>query len=126
RTLVARDGGPANLVVGGDSAGGGLAIALALALKAENLPQPAALFVISPWTDLTHTSSYHTSHAGVDFVVTPRHLVSLADSYAGGQDPRNPLLSPVFGDLRGLPPMLIHVGSEEILLGDSLRLAERA
>ena len=126
RALAESDGGPANIVVAGDSAGGGLAISLALALKAHDLPQPAAICAISPWTDLTHGSPYHASHAASDLVVTPTNLADLADCYAGEEDRRNPLISPAFGNLAGLPPILIQVGSDEILLGDALLLAERA
>ena len=126
RALAASDRGSDRLVIAGDSAGGGLAVALALALKEHGLPQPAAICVISPWTDLTQESPYHASHAAADLVVTATDLASLADCYAGAQDRRNPLISPAFGDLSGLPPIFIQVGSEEILLGDAVKLAERA
>jgi len=117
---------PERLVVAGDSAGGGLTMAMALALKAEGLPQPAGLFVISPWADLTQSHGSYSSKAADDPMIAKDRLDESAAAYLGGFDPRDPRASPVFGDFAGLPPMLIQVGSEETLLGDSLLLAERA
>jgi acetyl esterase/lipase len=122
------DGGaePEKAIIAGDSAGGGLTLATALRLKAEGLPLPAGLFVISPWADLTQSHSTHQSKAADDPMITIERLNGMAADYLGGADPKDPLASPVFGDYSGLPPLLIHVGSEEALLGDSLVLAERA
>jgi len=117
---------PERVVVAGDSAGGGLTIAMALALKAQGLPQPAGLFVISPWADLTQSHDTYRSKAADDPMIAKDRLDESAAAYLGGFDPRDPLASPVFGDLTGLAPLLIQVGSEETLLGDSLMLAERA
>jgi len=117
---------PERLVVAGDSAGGGLTIAMALALKAQGLPQPAGLFVISPWADLTQSHDTYRSKAADDPMIAKDRLDESAAAYLGGFDPRDPLASPAFGDLTGLAPLLIQVGSEETLLGDSLILAERA
>ena len=117
---------PERLVVAGDSAGGGLTIAMALALKAQGLPQPAGLFVISPWADLTQSHDTYRSKAADDPMIAKDRLDESAAAYLGGFDPRDPLASPAFGDLTGLAPLLIQVGSEETLLGDSLMLAERA
>lgn len=115
-----------SIVVAGDSAGGGLALALALALKREALPQPPGIFVISPWADLTQSHATYNSKAATDPMISRDGLNLHAAAYLGGGDPMDPLASPVFGDLEGLPPLLIQVGSEETLLGDSLLLAERA
>lgn len=117
---------PGQLVVAGDSAGGGLALALALALKEKGIPQPAGLFVISPWVDLTQGSDTYRTKAETDPVISKAGLDAMAQAYLGGLDPHDPLASPVFGDFEGLPPILIQTGSEEALLGDSLKLAEVA
>jgi acetyl esterase/lipase len=117
---------PEKAIIAGDSAGGGLTLATALKLKAEGLPLPAGLFVISPWADLTQSHATYQSKAGDDPMITGELLNGMAAEYLGGADALDPLASPVFGDFAGLPPLLIHVGSEEALLGDSLTLAERA
>ena len=126
RDLMAQGVWPERTIVAGDSAGGGLTLALALKLKAEGLPQPAGLFVISPWTDLTQSHATYESKAADDPMITRDALNQATADYLGGADPRDPLASPVFGDLADLAPLLIQVGSEEALLGDSLLLAERA
>jgi len=122
------DGGaePEKTIIAGDSAGGGLTMATALKLKAEGLPLPAGLFAISPWADLTQSHSTYQSKSGDDPMITLEGLNGMARDYLGDADPSDPLASPVNGDFAGLPPMLIHVGSEEALLGDALLLAERA
>jgi acetyl esterase/lipase len=117
---------PERAIIAGDSAGGGLTLATALKLKAEGLPQPAGLFVISPWADLTQSHETYRSKAADDPMITRDGLNGMAADYLGSAHPKDPLASPVFGDFAGLPPILIHVGSEEALLGDSLLLAERA
>ncbi|MBS0359938.1 MAG: alpha/beta hydrolase fold domain-containing protein, partial [Proteobacteria bacterium] len=106
--------------------GGGLTLATALKLKAEGLPQPAGLFVISPWADLTQGHSTYQTKAAEDPMITRERLVEAAGQYHAAASPEDPLVSPVFGDFEGVAPMLIQVGSEEALLGDSLLLAERA
>jgi epsilon-lactone hydrolase len=126
RALLAEGVWPERTIVAGDSAGGGLALALALKLKGEGLPQPAGLFVISPWADLTQGHATYETKAGDDPMLTRERLDEAAAEYLGGADAKNPLASPVFGDFSGVAPMLIQVGSEETLLGDSLLLAERA
>jgi acetyl esterase/lipase len=117
---------PAQTIIAGTSAGGGLAVAAALQFKALGLPQPAGLFVVSPWVDLTLAHPSHDSKATDDPMIRRAHLEGMAAAYLGGMDVRDPRASPAFGDLAGLAPMLIQVGSEEVLLGDSLLLAERA
>ena len=117
---------PERIVIAGDSAGGGLTLATALALKDQGLPQPAGLLMISPWVDLTQSHATYRTKAEHDPMITEQGLTSSAGAYLGGLDGRDPRASPVFGDLADLAPMLIQVGSEEALLGDSLMLAERA
>ena len=124
RWLLEGGAEPEHIVVAGDSAGGGLTVALAL--KDLDLPQPAGLFVISPWADLTQGHESYRSKAADDPMITKSGLDESAAVYLAGIDPRDPRASPVFGDFAGLAPILIQVGSEEALLGDSLMLAERA
>jgi epsilon-lactone hydrolase len=117
---------PGRTVIAGDSAGGGLTLATALSLKAHGLPQPAGLFVISPWADLTQSHDTMRTKAADDPMITRELLDDCAAQYLGDLNPKDPLASPVFGDFEGVAPILIQVGSEETLLGDSLLLAERA
>jgi acetyl esterase/lipase len=115
---------PQYLALGGDSAGGGLSLAVCLTLRALHVPLPAALFLISPWTDLTFSGDSVTSRADRDPVLAITDDW-LENAYAGGYPISHPLISPLFADLSGLPPMLIQVGTEEILFDDSARLSER-
>jgi epsilon-lactone hydrolase len=114
------------IVIAGDSAGGGLTVATALALKQRGIALPAGLFCISPWANLEQTGASYGAMSNADPVVAKQALDQWASLYLGGADPAQPLASPVHGDLAGLPPLLIHVGSEEVLLSDSILLAERA
>ena len=115
-----------HIAVAGDSAGGGLTVATLLALRDARLPRPAAGVCISPWVDLTCSGGSYRSKAGVDPIVRQAGVAEMARAYLGSTDPRSPLASPLFADLRGLPPLLIHVGSDEVLLDDAIGLAERA
>lgn len=124
--LLAQGVAPQQMIVAGDSAGGGLTLALALALKARGLPQPAGLFCISPWADLTQTGTSYRVCAERDLLVTKEALDAWSGLYATTHDPRTPLISPVFGDYAGLAPILIHVGADEVLLSDSIKVAEAA
>lgn len=117
---------PDQIVVGGDSAGGGLAISLLLAARDKKLPQPVAGICLSPWTDLTGNAKSLETNASVDPTVTKEFLDYFADHYLGDEQASNVLASPIFADLAGLPPLLIQVGSVEVLLDDSTELAERA
>jgi acetyl esterase/lipase len=126
RWLVARGIDPARIVIGGDSAGGGLTLAVLLALRDAGDPLPAAAVLLSPWTDLAAQGGSVTTKADVDPMLTPNDLHRYAAWYLGETDPRTPWASPLYADLTGLPPLLIHVGSAEILLDDSVMLAERA
>jgi len=126
RWLLAR-GRPAHqIAVAGNSSGGGLALATLVALRDAGEPLPAAAAVISPWTDMEMAGESRRTRAAADRMITPDGLKEAADWYLAGQDPRHPYASPVHADLRGLPPILIHVGDAEIILDDSTRLAARA
>jgi acetyl esterase/lipase len=114
------------LWLAGDSAGGGLALALMLACRQQDLPLPAAAALFSPWTDLTCSSPSITENAGHCPWFTADHLDFAAGLYAGRQDRADPLLSPLHGDLSGLPPLLLHASDSELLRDDSLLLATRA
>lgn len=114
------------LFIAGDSAGGGLTVATLVSLRDQGLPLPAAGICISPWTDMSLASPSMYSKADADPLLRPEALKWLGDLYLAGQDPKAPLASPVYADLSGLPPLLIHVGSEEVLLDDALRLHEAA
>ncbi len=115
---------PNYIVIGGDSAGGGLTIATAIRLREDQTPLPAALFCLSPWTDLTFSGDSIRALADRDPVLHWRTLPSVR-YYTGDYPADHPLISPLFADLHALPPTLIHVGSEEILLDDSRRLAKK-
>jgi monoterpene epsilon-lactone hydrolase len=117
---------PSSIAVGGDSAGGGLALALLLSCRREGLPLPGACFLLSPWCDLTLSGSTIDAPREHDPVVSRDFLELMAAHYLAGHDPSDPLTSPLFGDLTGLPPMLVQVGTAEVLLDDSLRLADKA
>ncbi|MFI5317711.1 MAG: alpha/beta hydrolase [Myxococcota bacterium] len=117
---------PERLAIAGDSAGGGLTVATLVALRDAALPLPATAVCISPWVDLAGEGESMTSKEKVDPMVTRAPLLVMAKNYLGGADAKNPLASPLWADLRGLPPLLIQVGTSETLLDDSTRLAERA
>jgi acetyl esterase/lipase len=117
---------PRTLSVMGDSAGGGLTLALLTSLRDRGLPLPSSAVCISPWVDLEMSGESIESRAALDPLLTRDGLQQFADWYLGGQDARNPLASPLYADLQGLPPLLIQVGTSEILLDDALRLEQRA
>jgi len=124
RALLDEGVNPRRCAIIGDSAGGGLALALALRLRDERAPLPAAIVAISPWTDLAITGN--SCRPGTsDPMLESRDLGSLAARYLAGADPRDPYASPLYGDARGLPPTLLQVGSDEILRDDAERMAER-
>jgi acetyl esterase/lipase len=111
----------------GDSAGGNLTLATLLKVKHARLPLPAVSIAISPATDFTGASPSLTSRASVDPIIKPQVLPALIPVYLGARvDPTHPYASPLFGDYRGMPPILLQVGDAEVLLDDSTRLAERA
>jgi acetyl esterase/lipase len=118
--------GPAAVAVAGESAGAGLAIATLVALKKAGLPQPSSAVLMSPWADLTLSGDSITEKAPVDPGLTPKGLKRRAADYVASGDASDPLISPIYADLSGLPPLLIQAGSHEILLNDATRLAARA
>lgn len=126
QTLLAQGTAPHRIVLAGESAGGGLALALMVHLREHQLPMPAAALVMSPWADLSMTSATLQSKADVDPALTESGLRVRAADYLGPHDPKDPLASPALADLRALPPLLIQVGSHEVLLGDALKLAIQA
>lgn len=126
RSLLEAGHPPGEIVIAGDSAGGGLTLATLLALREAGDPLPAAAVVISAWTDLTGGSESLTSRAAIDPWVSPAGLRAVARLYLNGADPQNPLASPFYGDLRDLPPLLLQVGELETLYDDTLRFAEKA
>jgi monoterpene epsilon-lactone hydrolase len=118
---------PSRLALCGDSAGGGLALALIVALRERGIPLPATVACISPLTDLAYTGATLASNEALDPISRRDTSAALASRYLGGQDAsRNPLASPLYADFEGFPPLQILVGSHEILLDNSTRLAERA
>jgi monoterpene epsilon-lactone hydrolase len=126
RWLLAIGVDPARLVIAGDSAGGGLTVATLVALRDAGDPLPAAAVCLSPWVDLEGLGESMTTRAGVDPMVQREELLQHVKVYLGDAHPRTPLAAPLYADLRGLPPLLIQVGTAETLLDDSTRLAERA
>ena len=118
---------PANVVFAGDSAGGNLALTAMLALRERQLPLPAAAVLMSPWTDLAATGAGYVSRAEADPIHQRPMILALAKNYLGGEgNPRDPLVSPLYADLAGLPPLLIQVGDRETVLDDSVLLADKA
>ena len=115
-----------SLAVAGDSAGGGLAVALLVATRDDGRTTPAAAVLMSPTVDLTGSGASMTERVDQDPISTPALLARLATDYLAGADPRTPLASPLFADLSGLPPLLIQVGTADLLLSDSERLARAA
>ena len=123
--LLQRGYTESDIVLCGDSAGGGLTLALTLALRDKKRGLPAALAVISPWTDLTESGDSHFRNGEIDPLISSEELRDTALLYAGNNDLHTPYISPLYGDFTGFPPVLIHVGSNEVLLDDSRELATR-
>jgi epsilon-lactone hydrolase len=124
--LLAQGIAPGQIALAGESAGGGLVVATLLALREAGTPLPSCGFVMSPYVDLTLSGETLAQKQALDPVLTPDGLRARVPDYVGGADASDPHISPIFGDLSGLPPLLIQVGSHEILLSDALRLTERA
>lgn len=114
--------GARDVILTGDSAGGNLALALALKLKEEGRLLPRGLVLMSPWTDLTSSGESFESKEALDPVLDKAYIDRMVSAYAEGQNLKNPLVSPLFGNFEGFPPTYIQVGENEILLSDSLRL----
>lgn len=126
RWLLENQFSPKHIIVAGDSCGGGLALSLLISLRDADEPLPAAVVCLSPWTDLTCTGESWATNIKNDIMLDPGALLHSAQVYLGGSDPRTPLASPLFADLKDLPPILIQVGSEELILSDATRFAEQA
>ncbi|MGB7445413.1 MAG: alpha/beta hydrolase [Coleofasciculaceae cyanobacterium] len=115
-----------NIAIAGDSAGGNLVLSTLLSLRDASKSLPAAALVMSPFLDLQGTGSTFQTKTDVDLMVTPELIETIVKMYVPNDNPSEPTVSPLYADLSGLPPMLIHVGNQEILLDDSLRLARKA
>ena len=116
---------PSDIVIVGDSAGGGLCLATLLALREQGIPLPAAAVAVSPWTDLKCTGESYQTKANV--CLSPKNSwIIFSKYYTGDSDPALPLISPLYGELHNLPPILIYAGDDEILRDDSIRFAEKA
>jgi epsilon-lactone hydrolase len=124
--LLAQGIAPGQIAFAGESAGGGLAVATLLALREAGVPLPSCGYLMSPYADLTLSGETLAEKQDVDPILTPDGLRARVPDYVGEADASDPHISPIFGDLRELPPLLIQVGSHEILLSDALRLAGRA
>jgi monoterpene epsilon-lactone hydrolase len=126
RWLLAQGTPAASIAIAGDSCGGGLTVAALVAIRDRGLPMPVGAALISAWADLSATSDSITSKTGEDFVLNGDMLRGMAAGYLGATPPRTPGASPVYANLKGLPPLLIQVGATEVLLDDSTRLAAYA
>ncbi len=109
----------------GDSAGGGLTLALLHRIRIQNLPQPKAAICLSPWTDLTLTSETLTTKLEEDVFFNLKNLKNSAKAYLQSESPESPEISPIFADFNGFPPIFLQVGTREMLLNDSLIIAEK-
>lgn len=116
---------PESIIISGDSAGGNLAISVLVKIRDEGLPLPAAAICLSPVTDLTASGESMKSRAEKDPMITPEAIELMINSYLDGTDPKNPLASPLYADLSGLPPIFIQAGTSEVLLDDSTRIAQK-
>jgi acetyl esterase/lipase len=124
--LIASGVDATSLAVAGESAGGGLALALLVRVREEGGGLPAAAAVFSPWTDLAITGGSVVANNDAEGLFFNDNLQALAAMYLAGADPRTPLASPLYADLAGLPPLLVHIGERELLLDDAIRLVDRA
>lgn len=126
RALLAQGVSPGSIAIAGDSAGGGLTVAMLIAARDAGLPMPAAALAISPWADLACAGASYSTKASQDPSLNRDGLLAMAALYLNGASPQSELASPVYANLTGLPPLLIQVGSTEVLLDDSIRLAAQA
>jgi acetyl esterase/lipase len=124
RWLIAHGAESRHVAFIGDSSGGGLALASMMRLRDEGSPLPSAAVVLSPWTDLALTGQSLAEHSFSDPIVQVELMPKAVELYLAGADPRSPYASPLYGDPAGLPPILIHVGSDEALRDDAVRMAE--
>jgi len=126
RWLLHQGFSPSNIVFAGDSAGGGLCIAAALVLRDQNEPLPAAIVCLSPWVDLTSSGESYRKNKWIDPYLSIEAVRAAVRMYAGDEKPDHPLISPIFADLSGLPPLFIQAGNHEILQSDAEKLAAQA
>jgi epsilon-lactone hydrolase len=126
RFLLDQGFAPSKIAIGGDSAGGGLTLALMTSVRDAREPLPACAWLVSPWVDLQMTGASLAEKAASDPLISKSYLEELASAYLAGAHPTNPLVSPLHADLAGLPPLLVQVGSAETLLDDAVRIARRA
>lgn len=126
RWLISSGISPDKIIIGGDSAGGGLTLATLLSLKDEDEALPALAVLLSPWTDMEGTGESMETRVDSDPWLSPEASRATPALYIRDLDLRHPLVSPIYADLSGLPSMLVHVGNDEILLSDSARLVDRA
>ncbi|MEV4114991.1 alpha/beta hydrolase [Nonomuraea sp. NPDC049695] len=127
RSLLESGIDPASILFAGDSAGGGLTVTTCLAARDAGLPMPAAIAAFSPGLDHTRSGATMSTKEGIDPFFTREGMGRTGEMYLAGQDPNQPLLAPaVHADLTGFPPILLQAGTNELLLDDSVRLAERA
>jgi len=126
RSLINSGYSPERIIIGGDSAGGGLTMATLLTLRDDGDKLPALSVLLSPWTDMEGTGESVETRADADPWLSAEAMRFTPALYIRDLNPRHPLVSPIHADLTGLPPMLVHVGNDEILLDDSIRLVERA
>ena len=124
RSLLGSGVDPASIAIAGDSAGGGLALAMLLRAKGDGMPMPAAAVLLSPWTDLTCASPSVDGNDATDDMISAGALRRASSCYAGSYHPSDPALSPLFGELSGLPPLFVTVDISESLLDDSVRLVD--
>ncbi len=117
--------GARDVIVAGDSAGGNMALSLLLRIKEQKRILPRGMVLLSPWTDLTASGKSHTTRKALDPVLNPAYLAEMTGNYAQGQDLQDPYISPLFGDMAGLPPTYIQVGDNEMLLSDSTNLHKK-
>jgi acetyl esterase/lipase len=117
---------PSGIAFAGDSAGGGLAIATLVNARDHGLPLPAAAFVMSPYADLTLAGATMETKREADPLMSPQALHARVTDYTSGQDAALGLISPIFAELSGLPPLIIQAGTHEVLLDDAIRLAQQA
>ena len=126
RWMLSNGADQSTTIIAGDSAGGGLTVATLLSIRDDGDPLPAAGVCISPWVDMEGTGDSMKSKAGVDPMVSKEGLIDMAQNFLGDGDRRDPLAAPLYADLTGLPPLLIIVGTAEVLLDDAIRLHEKA
>ena len=124
--LLGRGVQPERIAIGGDSAGGGLTVAVMVSLRERGLPLPACGWCLSPWVDMEARGESYATKAAIDPMINKEYILELAGWYLGGKAPRTPLAAPLYADLKGLPPLLIQVGSAETMLDDSIQIAARA